>query len=186
MAFSLHQGGVVMSSQIPHKQSSTYTDSLPIYMTPAPWFSVVAPFSVVEPKLNSQPNYVTASHPSPCDNRQSTWGRFERSLDQAKRPREAHSVTYAPGPTTFSYLSRIVALPPPSVLCCPRPPLHLPSSLPSVSFVPALRLLPPSTPFRPYFTHLFFLHAQTISILSDLLYSLTPFLFQLSYAPLHS
>ena len=28
--------------------------------------------------------------------------------------------------------------------------------------------------------------AQTISILSDLLYSLTPFLFQLSYAPLHS
>ena len=29
-------------------------------------------------------------------------------------------------------------------------------------------------------------HAQTISILSDLLYSLTPFLFQLSYTPLHS
>ena len=46
--------------------------------------------------------------------------------------------------------------------------------------------LRPSTPFWPYDTHPFFPHAQAISILSDLLYSLTPFLFQLSYAPLHS
>ena len=45
----------------------------------------------------------------------------------------------------------------------------------SVSFVPALHLLPPSTPFWPYGTHPFFPHDQNISILSDLLYSLTPF-----------
>ena len=65
-------------------------------------------------------------------------------------------------------------------------PSHHPFSLTSVSLVPALHWLRPSTPFWPYGTHVFFPHAQTISILSDLLYSLTPLLFQLSYAPLHS
>ena len=67
-------------------------------------------------------------------------------------------------------------------LCCPRSPAHNPSSQTSVSFVPALHLLPTSTPFWPYDTHPFFPHAQTISILSDLLYAPTPFQFQLSYA----
>ena len=41
--------------------------------------------------------------------------------------------------------------------------------------------LPPSPLFWPHDTHPFFLHIQTISILSDLLYLLTPCLFQLSY-----
>ena len=50
----------------------------------------------------------------------------------------------------------------------------------------ALHRHPPSTPFWPYGTHPFIPHAQTISILSDLFYLLTPFLFQLPYAPLHS
>ena len=81
---------------------------------------------------------------------------------------------------------RSFAPPPPLFLCCLRPPPHHPSSLTSVSLVPDLHLLPPSTPFWPYGTHPFFPHAQTISILSDLLYSLTNFLLQLSYAPLHS
>ena len=71
------------------------------------------------------------------------------------------------------------------ILCCRRPPSHHPSSLTSVSLVPALHLLLPSKPFWPNDTRPFFQHAQTISILSDLLYSLTPFVFQLSYAPLH-
>ena len=39
----------------------------------------------------------------------------------------------------------------------------------------------PSTPFWQYGTHPFFPHAQTISILSDLLYSLTPFPFYSKY-----
>ena len=54
-----------------------------------------------------------------------------------------------------------------------------------VSLVPVLHLLPPSTPVMPYDTHPFFPHAQTISILSDQVYSLTPFLLKLFYAPLH-
>ena len=52
---------------------------------------------------------------------------------------------------------------------------HHPSSLTSVSLLPAFHLLPPSTPFWPYGTHPFFSHAQTFSILSDLIYLLTPF-----------
>ena len=103
-----------------------------------------------------------------------------------KWPRETRSVTYVPGLSTLSDLSFIVAQPPLSFLCCPRPPSQNSSSLTSVSLVPALHLLPPSTPFWPYDTHPFFSHAQTISILSDLLYSLTPFLIQLTHAPLHS
>ena len=54
------------------------------------------------------------------------------------------------------------------------PPSHHPRSLTSVSLVPALHLLLPSTPFWPYGTHPFFPHSQNISKLSDLLYSLTP------------
>ena len=61
-----------------HTQSSRYTP-LPIYLTPEPWFSVVAPFYSL-----SQPHHVTASLPSPCDNHQSTGGRFERTHCQAK------------------------------------------------------------------------------------------------------
>ena len=67
------------------------------------------------------------------------------------------------------------------ILRCSRPPSHHSSSLTSVSLVRVIHLLPPSTPFWPYGSHPFFPHAQTISILSDLLYSLTHFLFQLSY-----
>ena len=37
-------------------------------------------------------------------------------------PRETHSVTYVPGLSTLSGLRSIVAQPPPSFLCCLRPP----------------------------------------------------------------
>ena len=53
-----------------------------------------------------------------------------------KWPRETHSVTYIPGLSTLSDLSSIVAQPPPSFLCCTRPPEHNPSSLTYVSLVP--------------------------------------------------
>ena len=95
--------------------------------------------------------------------------RSEKTQGQAKILR------YVPGLFTLSDLSRIDAQPPPSYLCCPRPPSHHPSSLTSVSLVPTHHLLPPSTPFWPYDTHQFFPHSQTISIPSDQLYSLTPF-----------
>ena len=65
----------------------------------------------------------------------------------------------------------------------PRPPSPLPSSLTSAYLISVLHLLLPSTPFWSYGTHPFFPDAQTISIFSNALYSLTPFLFQLSDAP---
>ena len=133
-------------------------------------------------------HHVMASHPSPGDNHQSMGGRSVRTQTKQKWPSETHSVTYIPGLSTLSDLSRIGAQPPPTFLCCPRPSSHHPSSLTSVSLVPAIHLLLPSTPFWPYGTHPFFPHTQSISILSVLLYSLTSFsfLFQLSYAPLNS
>ena len=98
-----------------------------------------------------------------------------------KWPRETHSVTYVLGLSTLSDLLRINAQSPPSFLCCPMPPSHHPSRIISVSLVPALHLFLPSSPFRPYDTHPFIPQAQTISILSDLHYSLSPFPFQLSH-----
>ena len=113
----------------------------------------------------------TASHPSPSDNHQK-----EHSSRQ-KWPSETQSVTCVPGLSTLTDLSRIVAQPPSSFHCCARSPSHHLSSLTAVSLVPALHVHPPSTPFRPYGTYPFFTHAQTISILPDLIYSLTPILF---------
>ena len=95
-----------------------------------------------------------------------------------KCPCETHSVTYVSGLSTLSDLLHIVMQSPLSLLCCPMPPSHRPSSLTSVSLVPTLHLLLPSTPFWQYGAHPFFPHAQTIAILSDLLillYSLTTF-----------
>ena len=66
---------------------------------------------------------------------------------------------------------------PQSFLCCTPPPSQHRFSLTSVYLVPAIHLLPPSTHFWPYGNHPFFPHAQTIPILSDPHYSLTPFLF---------
>ena len=102
----------------------------------------------------------------------------EHSVKQ-KWPRETHSVTFVPGLSTLSGLSRIVAQPPPWLLCCPRPPSHHPSNPTSVSLVPFPHWHRPPTPIWPYGTHPFFPHAQTIPTLSDLLYSLTLFLFRL-------
>ena len=132
------------------------------------------------------PNRIMYRHPYPLHviTTRAREGGPKEKEHRAKQKwrRETHSVTYVPGLFTLSDLSRIVAQPPTSFLCCLRSPSHHPSSVTSVSLVPVLNWLRPSTPFWPYGTHPFIPHAQTISILSDLLYSLTPFLFQLSYA----
>ena len=181
MTFSIHQGGVVMSSQITHTQSSNIHPLAHILDICALVFSSWALFTVY-------PNRNMKRHPTPLQviTRTAQEGGPKEHRAKQKWPPETHSVTYAPGLSTFSDLSRIDAQPLPSFLCCPRPPSHHPSSLTSVSLVPALHLLPPSTPFWRNDTHRLFPHAQTISIISDLLYSITPFLFQLSYTPLHS
>ena len=181
MTFYLHKGGVVMSSPIKHTPHTVIKihHLTHILDTWALIFMVVL-FTVY-------PNHIMWRHPTPLQvitTRAPEGGREKHGARQ-KWPRETHSVPYVPVLSTLPYLSRIDAQGSPSFLCCLRPPSHRPSSLTSVSLVPALHLLPPSKPFWPNDTHLFFPHAQTISILSDL-YSLTPFLFQLSYAPLHS
>ena len=104
-------------------------------------------------------------------------------LGHEKWSRETHSFTHAPGLSTLSDLSLIVEQPPATFLCCPTPPSHHPSILTTVYVVPVIYFLLPSTPFWPNSSHPFFPHNQTIWILSDPLYSLTPFLFQLSYKP---
>ena len=159
MTFSIHQGRVVMSSQITH--TINIHPLAHKFDTWALIFSSCVLFS-------------RRAHPSPGDNHQSTGGRSERTQSQAKWPCETHSVTHVPGLSSLSDLSRIVTQPPPWFLCCPRPPHH-PFSLTSVYLVPALQLLQPSTLFWPSGTHPFFPHAQTISVLFGLLYSQLPF-----------
>ena len=155
MTFTLHQGGVVMSSQITHTQSSTYT-SKPIYLTSAPWFSVVAQFLQFIPTApcNGIPSL------SRWYKHQSTGGRSERTQGQAKNGSVKlillHMYQGSPLFPIFRELTPAVAA------LQARPPSHHPSSLTSVSLVPALHLLPPSTPFWPYGTYPFFILAQTI------------------------
>ena len=124
-----------------------------IYLTPAHWFSVVAPFLWFIPttSCNDIP-------PSPGDNHQSysSFGWSKRKQGQAKM---ATWNSFSPGLSTFSYLSCIIAQPPPSFLCYPSLPSHHWSSLTSVYLIPALFLLLPSTLFWPYGTHSFFPHA---------------------------
>ena len=79
MPFSLHQRGVVMSSQITrtHRHQDTplsqYTWQLSLD------FQYLRPFYSL-----SQSHHVTASLPSPCDNHQRMGGRSERKQGQAK------------------------------------------------------------------------------------------------------
>ena len=79
MTFSLHQGGVVMSSQIKHTHSHQDTPLSPYTWHLSLDFQQLPPFYSL-----SQPHHVTASLPSPFDNHQSMGGRSERTQCQAK------------------------------------------------------------------------------------------------------
>ena len=173
MTFSLQQGGVVMSSQKTLAQSSNIHPLAHILDSSALILSSCASFAVYLSPLQA------------ITTRAREGGAKEHSAKQ-KWQRETHLVTYVPGLSTLSDFSLIVEQPSPSFLYCPRPPSHHPSSPTSVSLVPALHLLPPSIAFWQYGTHPYFPHAQTISILFVLLYSLTPFLFQPFYKNLQN
>ena len=181
MTFSLHQGGVVMSSQVQHTQSHQET-----HLSPYTWqlrldFHYLRPFYSL-----SQPHHVMASIPSSCDNHQSMGGQSERTQCQAKMAvLNSSSYTCTRALHTFRSFAHCRAAST-IIPLLPNATFTPPSSLTSVSLVPIQHWLQPSTPFWPYGNHPFFPYSQTISILSDLLYLLTPFLFQLSYAPLHS
>ena len=73
MIFSLHHGGVVMSSQITHMKSSNIHPLAHILDIWALIFSSCAIFSLPQPHL------VTASHLPPGDNHQSTGGLSKKS-----------------------------------------------------------------------------------------------------------
>ena len=77
MTFSLHQGGVVMSSQIKHTHSQDAPLSEYIWHLSLD-FQYLRPFCSL-----SQPHHVMASLSSPCDNHQSMGGRSERTQGQA-------------------------------------------------------------------------------------------------------
>ena len=97
--FFLREGGVVMSSQITHTQSSNIHPIANILVTCVLISSSCTLFSL------PQPHHATASHPSPRG-RITTGGRSERTRSQAKIARGTQSVTYAPELPSLSYLSR--------------------------------------------------------------------------------
>ena len=166
-----------MSSQIKHTHSHQDNPKAPILDTWALIFSRCALFVVY-------PNCIMWRHPSPLHvitTRAWEGGSKENSAKQ-KLPRETHSVTYVCTRASFVHChatSTVIPLLPKATFTLSiQPNLCLPRTRPP--------LTSPSTPFWPYGIHPFFPHAQTISMLSDMLYSLTPFLIQLPYAPLHS
>ena len=91
-------------------------------------FSSCASFTV-------DPTHIMQWHPTPLHViTASAWeGGPKEHRAKQKWSRETHSVTYVPGLSIVSDLSRVVAQPQPSFLCCPRLPSHHPSSLTSVS-----------------------------------------------------
>ena len=178
MTFFLHHREVVMSSQTTQAQSSNMHPLTHILDTCALIFSSCTVFTLY-------PNQIKLLYPTPLQ--VITTKAWESSSKEhrpkQKCPCETESVTYAHELSALSCLLRIILQPPLSFPCCPRPPSHHPSSLTSVYLIPAPST---STINTLLSTHLFFPYAQTISMLSDLLYSLTPFLYQLSYTSLHS
>ena len=86
----------------------------------------------------SQPLHVSASHPFPGD--KAAGGRSERTPESSKNYRLTLD-----HPHIRKGSQLLPMLPPPSSLCCPRPPSHHPSNLTSFYPVPAFHLLPPST-----------------------------------------
>ena len=94
-----------------------------------------------------QAHHVTASHSSPGDSHQVGGGQ---TGTKQKWPNETQSFAYATARALHSFLfvahcrTAVTANPP----CRPRPHSHHPFNLTSIYHVPALHLLPPSTPFH--------------------------------------
>ena len=158
MTFSLHQGGVVMSSRITRTQSSNIHPLAHLLDTCALIFSLMNPFYSL-----SQPHHVTASHLSPGDNRRSMGGWSERTQGQ-QNGRQKLIRLYICTRALHSFLSFAHCRVAPTVIPLLPKATFTPSiHLTSVYLVPVLHLLPPLTPFWPYGTHPFFPHARIIS-----------------------
>ena len=176
-----------MSRQI--KYTHTHTIYLtpdtwqPIYLTPEPQFSLVTPLLQFIPTASC--NGILPLITCFGDNHQSTGGWWERTQGQVKMA-AWNSFNYICTWALHSFLSNAYYHAASTITPLLLKATFTPTIQPNlVSFIPTLHLLSPSTPFWPYSTPLFFPHAQTISVLSDPPYLLTPFLFQHSCAPLH-
>ena len=178
-------GGVVTSSRITQAQLYNIHPLVHILFT-CSWISVVAPFL--------QPPHGTASRPSPSD-KSPVRGRmvpkntrFFLPEPSKKWLRDLHMHQGYPLLPIFRALSRSL-LRHPSVAQG-----HLPSLTQSIQpDLCLLSLLLTRSPIisaintiLPYGSRKFSPRVRTIQILSDPLYSPTPFLFQLFYASLHS
>ena len=157
-----------MSSQIKHTHSHGDTPLCPYTWQLSLDFQKLPPIYSL-----SQPHHVTASLPSPGDNHQSMGGQSERTQGQAKMA-AWNSYNYICTRALHSFgLSRIDCRAASTVIhLLPKAAFTQSICLTPVSLVPVPHWLRPLTPFWPYGNHPFFPHAQTISILSDLLYSL--------------
>ena len=97
MIFSLHQGGLVMSSQITHTIINIHPVAYILDICALIFSSCVTFYS------SSQPHHVTT---------RTREGSPKEHRAKQKLPRETHSVTYVPGLSTLFDLSRIDAQPP--------------------------------------------------------------------------
>ena len=169
MNFSLHQIGVVMSSRTTHTHTHTVI-KIPahIYLTPEPWFSVVAPF------LQFIPTASCNGIPPLCRWWPPDHGRAVRKNTGPSKNVSVKLIKF------HTYLASPLFLMFRALSCS----LHRHSSVAVIILLPLTSAI--NTLLAIRYTHPFFSHAQTITILSDLLYWLTPFMFQLSYTPLHS
>ena len=135
MTFSLHQGGVVMSSQITHTHTIINIHPLAhILDICASVFSSCAFFCSLSQPYPTLLQVITT--------RAREGGPKEHRAKQ-KWPRETHSVTYAHGPPLFPIFRALTLSLHRNSSVAERPPSHHPSSLTSVSLVPVLHLLPP-------------------------------------------
>ena len=140
MTFTLHQGGLVMSSQITRTQwSNIYLlahilDTCPLIFSSCTLFSLFLP------------HHVMASHHSPGDHHQSMGGRSERTPGQTKMA-AWNSFSYICTRALHSAIFRALLLSLHHHSSVAQGHLsHHPSCLSSVYLVPALHLLPLSIP----------------------------------------
>ena len=179
MTFSLHQGWVVISSQITHTQSSNVHPLAHIVDTCNLIFSSCALFTVYH-------NLIIKWHPTPLQviTTRAREGGPKEHREMQKWPRETHSVTCTRALHSFIFfvhwrvVSSVIPLLPKATFTHLSSHLGLPRTRPplttAINTLVAIR----------YSSILS--TCQTISTISDPLYSQTPFIFQLSYAPLHS
>ena len=137
MTFFLHQGGVIMSKS---DYAHTIYKHIPLRPHTRIQLACVLIFSSCAPFSLPQPHHVTAYHRSPGDN-QPEHGPKNVGPCKNVGVKLKHKHMYQGSPLIFP---RIIALPPPSSLCCSRPSSP---NLTSVNPAPAFHLYPPSPPF---------------------------------------